>query len=125
MANTTFKPVHADGSYYTLVCGSFAPNSSAAIDSASNNGTGWTVARSGTGIFTVTFADPFPGLISFTALAQVSVAAAVHANAGVYDATAQTIVLRTYSGGSIADIAAKTNNRINFTAVFRNSSLTT
>ena len=119
------EPIRALGKRYVIVAGSFAPNTAGTIDNTSNKGKGFTVAYGGsTGLFTVTFTDKYADLISITVSSQLATAADSCMNAGTYNASARTLVLRNYTGGSLANIAADANNRVNFIAVFRNTSIT-
>lgn len=125
MANRQMEKIWGLGKGYVVVAGSFAPNTAGTINAASNKGKGFSVAYGGgTGLFTLTFTDKYSDLISITVTSQLASAAASHMNAGTYDASARTIVLRNYTAGSLANIAADANNRVNFIAVFRNSSVT-
>ena len=63
MADKIFYDVQCMNPHVKIVCGSFAPNGSSAVDSASNEGTGWSVARTGTGSFTVTLDAKYPALL--------------------------------------------------------------
>lgn len=96
------------------VAGSFAPNGSSAVDATSNKGKGWTVARTGTGVFTLTLAEKWAEMFSAIATVQLNAAADTAIQVGAYDATNRTLILRSITAGSAADIAANANNRINF-----------
>ena len=110
MADKIFYDVQALNPHVKIIAGSFCPNGSSAVDNDSNTGAGFTVARSGTGSFTVTLDATYPGLLS----AQCSIALNAVADSKVqFGATA-----------SAADIAANANNRIHFCLFLRNTSLT-
>lgn len=100
--------------------GSFAPNGSSAIDATQNRGYGWTVARTSTGLFTITFDSVYPALRAFTANLQLASADDKFCQVGTYTAASKTLEIRVYdiSGTAVADVAADANNRINFCAVF-------
>ncbi len=104
-----------------IIAGSFAPNDSSAISADSRQGTGWSVARSNTGLYTVTFSDKYAALVSFGCWLQLATPAAQVLCAGVYTAASKTITITNFTSGSAADIAADANNRIHFAALFRNS----
>jgi len=105
------------------IAGSFAPNGSSAVASASVKGKGFTVARTGTGTFTVSFSDAFPKCISATASLQLASGDDKLVQVGAIDVAAKTMVLRVWdiSGAAVADVAADANNRVNFNVVFSNS----
>ena len=105
------------------VGGSFAPNAGSAIVASSNRGKGWSVARTGTGLFTVTFQDTFAKLISATATLQMATALDKFMTVGTYTAASKTLVLAAWdiSDGAPGDVAADANNRVNFHCIFSNS----
>ncbi len=125
MAHRNLAPVRALVRELVPIVGSFAPNGSSAVAATSNKGNGWTVAWTSTGLFTVTFTDAWNALVSAHATLQLASAGDQYAQPGTYDATAKTLIIRVIdcSTGAVADIAADANNRINFTAWFRNSSV--
>lgn len=102
-----------------LVCvtGSWAPAGTGAVTTV--RGAGFTVARTDVGVFTITFSEKFPSLVSANATAQLAAAADTQAQAGTYTAASKTLVVRTLTAGSEADIAANANNRVNFICWFR------
>lgn len=110
---------------YLEVHGRFKPNGSSAITNNTTNckGFGWTVARSTTGKFTVTFGDyceeiisfiPVPSFVDATGRDQV-----VHG--GPLSAAGKTAVIWVYdiSGSGAADIAADADNWVSFIAVLK------
>jgi hypothetical protein len=104
--------------------GSFAPNGSSAISAASNDGMGWTVAYTSTGLFTITLDTAFVSLVSGQCSLQLATAADQVVQFGVIDVvTAKTVQIRSLTAGSLADVAANANNRIHFSLELRNSSL--
>jgi len=104
-----------------VIAGSFAPNGSSAISAASNEGLGWSVARTNTGLYTITFSDKYAALVSFDLTLQMNTPAAQVLCAGAFSQSGKTITITNFTSGSAADIAANANNRIHFTACFRNS----
>jgi len=102
------------------IMGSFAPNGSSAVSAASNKGSGFTVARTSTGLFTITFESIYPGYRSFTASLQLASGDDKFCQIGAYVAASKTLQIRVWdvSGAAVADVAADANNRINFCAVF-------
>ena len=125
MAAKIFFDVQALNPHVKIVCGSFAPNGSSAVDSASNEGTGWSVARSGTGSFTVTLDAKYPALLSGQCSIALNAVADSKVQFGAIDvASAKTVVINVITTASAADIAANANNRIHFCLFLRNTDLT-
>lgn len=111
------------GKNRVIVSGSFAPNGSSAISAASNKGKGWTVARTSTGLFTITLDSVYNQLDSAVASLQLATADDKFAQIGTVTLASKTIVITVWdiSGAAVADVAADANNRINFCFVFRNA----
>ncbi len=104
--------------------GSFAPNGSSALDATARKGLGWTVARTSTGLFTITFSDTFADLVAFECSLQLASAGDQYLQMGTLVNTATPVVqIRVWdiSSAAVADIAANANNRIHFVAWLRNS----
>jgi hypothetical protein len=125
-------PVKSPQRELSCVAGSFAPNGSSAVAATSNRGTGFTVARTGTGQFTVTFtAEHYYQLVSATATLQLASAADTFLVVGTYTAPTATangtlvITAMDNSAGTIsaADVSANANNRINFVCFFKDSAV--
>ncbi len=108
-----------------IICGSFAPNGTGAIDAASNSGIGWSVVRTDVGLFTVTLQDKWVGLFSGQVSVQLAAGGARAAQFGAIDVvSARTVVIRTVGAdGSPGDIDANANNRIHFELRLRNSTV--
>jgi hypothetical protein len=125
MAEKIFFDVQALNPHVKIVCGSFKPNAGSAVDNTANTGAGWTVARSGTGIFTVTLGDKYPGLLSGQCSLALNAVADSKVQFGAIDvASAKTLVINVITGASAADIGAHANNRIHFCLFLRNTDLT-
>ena len=125
MAEKIFFDVQALNPHVKIVCGSFCPNGSSAVDNDSNTGTGWTVARGGTGSFTVTLTDKYPALLSGQCSLALNAAADSKVQFGAIDvASAKTVIINVITTASAADITSNANNRIHFCLFLRNSSLT-
>ena len=131
MAAKTFYDVQAANPGVKIIAGTFKPNGGSAVDNDSNVGTGFTVARTGTGEFTVTLGDSYPGLISAQATTALNTAAATFMQiTGAPDVTtAKTVVFTALTTTSTAapvatDIAANANNHVHFVLLLRNTSLT-
>ena len=78
------------------VHGSFAPNGGSALVAASTNGKGFSVARTSTGLYTVTFDNTYPELVSAYAHCQVADAKPTFAQFGDYVAASKTMVIRVF-----------------------------
>ena len=125
MAEKIFFDVQALNPHVKIVCGSFCPNGSSAVDNDSNTGTGFTVARGGTGSFTVTLDAIYPGLLSGQCSLALNAVADSKVQFGAIDvASGKTVVINVITTASAADIAANANNRIHFCLFLRNTSLT-
>ena len=107
------------------ISGSFAPNGSSALASSGVRGKGFTVARTSTGLFTITLADQYAKLVSATAGLQLATGDDKVLQFGTYVAASRTLELRVWdvSGAAVADIAADANNRIHFDLVLSVSSV--
>lgn len=103
--------------------GSFAPNGVGAVDAASNEGLGFSVARTGVGVFVITFKEKFQSLIALSCNLQLSALADTDVQFGAMDLSAKTLTLRVKTAGVAADIAANAANRIHFCATFRNNTV--
>lgn len=103
----------------TTICGSFVPNGASAIDNTLNNGKGFTVAYTSTGVYTVTFSDAYgkrmsahASLIQATRTQTVEVASC--------DPQTKAMVIHSSAHGawSLADVTAAAGTRIDFTVHF-------
>lgn len=125
MANRNTNAVLSIGRNIHIVAGSFAPNGSSAIDATSNLGSGWSVAYTSTGLYTITFSNKWNNLVSFTATIMLASGDDKHPQVGAYSAANRTITIRSWdaSAAAVTDIAANADNRIHFLAVFSNTSV--
>jgi len=96
--------------------GSFRPNGSSAVDNDNNEGTGFTVARGGTGTFTITFSDKWTGLIAAGASLQLASADDKFVELGAFTLASKTLVINVWdvSDAAVADVASNANNKIHF-----------
>jgi len=115
--------VRAEGKELVVIAGSFAPNGSSAVSAASNKGTGFTVARTSAGLFTITFTESYPDLLSAVATLQLASADDKYVQVGTYTAATKALQIRVFdaSDAAVADVDANANNRINFVCVFENT----
>lgn len=105
------------------ISGSFAPNGSSALAAASMYGTtGWTVAYTSTGLYTITLDDKWLYLLSAWHSLQLHTGSDKYLQWGDIDvASAKTLQLRCWdaSDAAVADVAADSNNRIHFGLVLK------
>jgi hypothetical protein len=119
MANRHFNaPVQSLWHKPILVAGVISLNSSAAVTGSTIKGA--SVAKTGTGAYTITLEDKFSEVISICATAGLN--AGTQANIGATDVSgAKTIIVRTVASGAAADVSAATE--IHFCAMLSNSSV--
>lgn len=121
MANRIFYPLNGRNVGTVHVGGSFDTNGGSSP--ASPLGGGFTVARTGTGTYTLTLTDSYYRLVGFGLTAQCNSAGGFQVDMGAADVTtARTIVIRTLVAGVAADVAANANNRVHFNLFLKNSS---
>ena len=105
VASRVTHAVKTIGIERVAVHGSFAPNGSSAIVAASNEGKGFSVARTSTGLFTLTMDNAYPALVAGDVTVQrPSGSAPTLAQLGSYVAASKTLGINTYVGGSAATI---------------------
>jgi len=124
MASRVFRDVQALNPETKIIAGSFKTNASSDPVAADNTGKGWSVARSGTGLWTVTLEDTYPALISGQLTLQHNAAGDHKLAFGAIDVvSAKTVVIRNNTGSSAADLAVNANNRIHFVLFLRNTDI--
>ncbi len=102
--------------------GSFAPNGSSALATASMYGTtGWTAAWTSTGLYTVTLDDVWLYLLDWSVSFAMVTATDVKPQLGLVDLPNKTIQIRSLAVATVTDIAADAANRIGFAFVFQRS----
>lgn len=108
-------PMECFGEGRVRVGGRFKPNGSSAISAAASQGTsGWTVAYTSTGLYTLTYTGKFQYLFDRTLSLGMGTAADGSLQWGETDLDARTVQIRHLLAGSLADIAASTHNYIDF-----------
>ncbi len=125
------QPVHAIGKNRFIIAGSFAPAAAGAVTDVF--GSGFTVARTGVGSYTVTLAEKWLRLLSHSLSLQMVALVASDLQLGATDVSgAKTIVINnwgpTAAGNTAAvalEIAADANNRVHFEFVMSNDSVQT
>lgn len=116
------------------IAGAFRPNGGSAIDNTLNKGVGYTVARSGTGVYTVTLESKFVDLVGALAGVRLNALANTFVQPGAIDVvTAKTFVINAFkvvSAGAASDatltaidIASHANNWIDFVAFVKRTSV--
>ena len=107
-----------------LVGGSFRPNG-AAILAGSEIGPGWTVARTGVGLYVVTFNEAFNALKAFWAGVREAAGTPTFAQGGDFSLANRTVQIRVMQEAAgafaAADLASDVNNVVNFMAMVQNT----
>lgn len=107
--------------------GSFAPNGSSALVAANTHGKGFSVARTGVGVYRITLDDKYPELVAAVAGVQVADATPTIVQFGDYVAASKTLDVRVLQESTgtfaVADQAADDNARVSFCLFFRNTSV--
>lgn len=113
--------IKMEGTFFPA--GTGAPTGQAAASAAA--GPGWTVARTGVGVFTITLADKWLVLENKQLTLQLSTPAARLISWGNIDlvATRTLIINVTDAAAAAQDIAANANNSISFSLTFRTLSV--
>lgn len=101
--------------------GEFAPNGSSAIDGATRKGRNFTVARTSTGLYTVTITKPFKDWAAPDARLRLGTGSDQKVEVGNMSLSARTMEIRVWdiSGAAVADIAADPSNIISFNVWLR------
>jgi hypothetical protein len=128
MASRSFHQLKHAQQGLVKIEGSFAPNGSSALVTASTKGKGFTVVRTSAGLYTITLADRYADLISASHSKQVVTADDTFLQFGTIvtgSAAANTVQIRNWdvSGAAATDIAADANNRIHFSLTLRNTAV--
>jgi hypothetical protein len=116
-AGAIFADWQAYGYGIRAIVGSFAPNGGSAISNASNKGRGFSVARTNTGLYTVTMNAGlnFVAMLSGLVTIQISAATSVGPQMRAVDVTtARTVQIANSPAGADTDIAANASNRVHF-----------
>jgi hypothetical protein len=102
--------------------GSFAPQGTSAPTTV--RGTGFSVARTSAGLFTITLQDKYMSLIAGDAQVQLAAAADLVAQIGNVDvSSAKTVEIRILAAAVATDISANANNRVHFNLILKNSTV--
>jgi hypothetical protein len=108
-----------------LVVGSFAPNGSSALATASNKGQGFSPAYTSTGLYTLTLRNKdVRSVLCYLGHVQSVSAAARFSQGGTINVAAGTIQVRTVDGsGVVQDMTANENSRVHFALFLATSTL--
>lgn len=97
MGYSTTHPIRGTQPEQLIVAGTFRPNGSSAIAAANNKGFGWSVARTGTGVYTVTLDERLPDHVAFHVNARTTTTThEILAQISAYSAANKTITIRTF-----------------------------
>ena len=115
MAN--LKPIRTMNKNVVEIAGRFRPNGSSAVSNTYNVGRGWTVARSNTGLFTITMTDRFTALNKASAVVWSATAQNLKAQIAAFTvgptATA-TVQIRLVANGTATDMASDAGSWVSF-----------
>lgn len=100
MAAKRFDPLKIRGLQRVAVAGSFQPNGTSAPTNV--KGKGFTVARTNVGHYTITFEDSYSDFVNALASVRRVKATPTKAQVGVFDASAKTLDIYTYSFAPVA-----------------------
>lgn len=118
----TQHPVHGYSPGYAVIAGSFATNGSSAPASTSVIGTGFSVARSNTGLYTVTLTVPVVDVVSMNVSRTESTAGTFLVSPTSYVSASRTFTIRTTTPAApdtASNVAAATHNKIHFTLIVK------
>lgn len=122
MANRSFSKVQSLNKEVKLIAGSFSIAASGGA-ATKVSGLGYTVAKSGTGEYTITLSDRYSALVSAVATVQAATAVDLVAQIDNHNVSAATpvVVLNINAGATPTEPAAVTV--VNFVLVLQNSGL--
>lgn len=128
MASRELRFVETMNMSEVRVAGSFRPNGSSGVVANSSVGRGWSVARTTTGKYLITYQDAWPNLVALLATARSSAGTPTVVTPGVYTpavpSTGAPATQEIYvsQAGTNVDMAANVDNVVNFEAIFGNAS---
>lgn len=126
MANRYYKDPQTPNQALILSPGVFSLSAAAAVIAGTNVGLGWSVAKTGTGLYTVTFQDNFFACLGITTTIETTGTNAIWTRVNSFtlgsSTAGATVVIGTVNGsGAPTDTAAVA--KIHFHAFWRNSSV--
>lgn len=125
MASRMYFNTHSPGLNDVVISGAFAPNGTSAPTLLSTK-RHFTVARTGVGLYTVTFDDKFFAYVSRSLSVGTSDSTPTLVQFGAWTPSAKTLVIKTFreSAGTfaLADLATNADNVVSFSVTFTNTS---
>lgn len=124
MANRNTDEVRTLGKGRELVAGHFYPQGGSAPTVDDTSKLGYSVQRTSTGVFTLTFEDTYIDVVSQWRDLQLNSPDGSIATIKSVDPAAKTAVIQTLnSSNALFDPAANANNKVSFGFLFKNSSV--
>lgn len=120
MANRNFKRLQALNPEVKIIAGSFSIAASGGA-ATKVTGLGYSVAKSGTGAYTITLEDAYPACISAVATVQAATAVDLVAQVSSVDAPGKSVVVKLLTAATAVEPSAVTV--VNFCLLLQNSSL--
>ena len=123
MSNKTMYPSRSPQRDRVSVNVSFQCNGAGAPLALKGNATLYTVAKTSTGVYTITFTDGYNDLDAAIPGFQAAAASNVCVQLGSWNSTAKTLVVRLQNtvSGTVENVAADANNRVFVSCTFRNT----
>lgn len=125
MASRVFECLRQLGKARVEISGSFLPQGTGAIAAANWYGNGFTVARTGVGVYTVTFADPYFGYdAAWADLESPTLGQAVQIIQEPDVRVTKTLVVAAFatSSGAATELGPNANTRVHFGIRIKNTS---
>lgn len=105
-----------------MIAGSFAPAGTGAVTAV--RGSGFSVARTGVGEYTITLDEQVNEIVAANATLQMNAATDLNAQFMTYTAASRTFILNALAGATPTEIAANANNRVSFCIIAKKSNAT-
>lgn len=121
----TFPIIGSKHQETVVIGGTFFPAGTGAPTYGTTGKRGWTVARTSTGLFTITLDDVFPGLVTADATLRLATGDDKFAQLGTISLSSRTIQVRVWdiSAAAVADVTADANNAIHWWALVTQSAV--
>ncbi len=127
MANRTFFDMQSISRGLIHIPGAFRPNGASAIDNTLNKGDGWSVARTGVGVYAVTLEDVYVDFVSFIAGLAKATLTDEYVKPGTFVVASRTFEILAHSGASptplAVEIASDADTFVHFLAIMKNTSV--
>lgn len=126
MADRTLFDMQSISRGVVHIPGAFRPNGAGAIDNTLNKGHGWTVARTGVGVYRVTFEDVWVDWISIQAALSKAALADEYVRVAAIDVPNKIFDIFAHDGATPAalEIASDADTWVSFLAIMKNTSVT-